>query len=734
MKKNKLIKTMNMLLIPAAISPMAFVVACSSEKNTSAENNNEVPLTIDVTTTTEPETNDIPKITESHEELQKWRDNVQELVNKLNKLATYVEDVQREHNTPEVIELREKIVNNVRPLQSSLQEEGTTAEILKGSYNYFSEKLPQLEKEVEILKQKFNTDPNTVQSNNEVVTSDHESNNVENNQNEQPTENNQLENLENNNHESQENSESTNSGENDTQETDVQSDSNNFNSDTTPVSETEQPQPEESKAKTTEEKKTQFNATVPDIKNKLEQQSLTNFGHFPIIVGFHQRKDVIDNIIRQVEGQYSESNYEKMLEIKRLYDDLQEYLKTELGKLRPNFTHWLTQDEVIELWKESLKRITFESDPQHSEWIKYGAEHGLTNDVAYDAMLKFLEKDLKNYPYFSISSLGTPRFDLGTDFISQSAFMRNILDDKGSKQKTLHTKIAMELVKDSKMSVHEKVYVLMKYVAENMNYVDNEPNLQKTYVDFEGVCKEYVDVLSWLLSSAGIKYRIATGDAHIFMAYQDETGKWTYTDPTFVDTAGSTTGENAKKIVIGQPGDNDLDNAAQYHTFRYTPSVSEVNQAMFNLNPSANAKIDNINTKESLKDTIVGKIQSLYGYDSTRLTNLSALQYYNRKFYFIEKEGEIYKLKTLDAVNKGAEADVMTLEGATALLLNQHGKKLYYVKGDKLWSIDLANANAQKEELTNSNGNITSTYLMRFSETPYVIFNNEQNTKANLPK
>ncbi|MCV3734519.1 hypothetical protein OF375_02930 [Ureaplasma miroungigenitalium] len=203
--------------------------------------------------------------------------------------------------------------------------------------------------------------------------------------------------------------------------------------------------------------------------------------------------------------------------------------------------------------RESAPTITFETKPTpqeaHTELLRaitslkkqhFFTEKYDTNEKAiniqafYDDYTNLIAHQYYKYPYLSIGSTATVMFkDVNDNLMSFSA-TNNQLNDQAKQAMITYVKNALDLLEEH-MSVYEKVFVLTRYVTDQLNYMNNSNGLNDAYLRHAGVCKEYVEQAALLYSMANLDFRIITGEQHTFFAFKNQDNQWFITDPTHLD-------------------------------------------------------------------------------------------------------------------------------------------------------------------------------------------------------
>ncbi|AZG68658.1 transglutaminase domain-containing protein [Mycoplasma struthionis] len=401
-------------------------------------------------------------------------------------------------------------------------------------------------------------------------------------------------------------------------------------------------------------------------------------------------------------------------------------------------------EEIRNAWIEAIKHLKDEpliknptpEDPNNvivpTATVTYPEGKVVRNQEAFAAVQEFMKDDLTNYPFLSIASNGRWIFKNGLPGeIGTTIFQKNDLDAAGLAKREWAKEFILSQFYDG-MPTLEKAYVIMKFVTENLNYSDKKGKfLETAYIDHYGVCKEYVDMMMWLLSAAHIPYKVGTGDAHIFLAYQLEDKTWVYADPTFVDTGNSTTGENSVDQIIGQPSTPELDGSAAFNTYRTTQSVElddrpgEKTGWSWSYFPyDLDIPKDKVITKQFFDSHFMNTIWELASRESN-YSRLSAFQYYHGNFYYIWKENDSspFKIKILNAKNNTTTDLNVTGLTIAKPLLNEYNGKLFFLKNDTtVMKLDLTNGN-QISEFYKSNVPIKTMNLLRDTKDAKLIIN-----------
>ncbi|MDD7894773.1 transglutaminase domain-containing protein [Metamycoplasma hyosynoviae] len=461
------------------------------------------------------------------------------------------------------------------------------------------------------------------------------------------------------------------------------------------------------------DKKAYFYSTLNDMYNTLELQRFYKFGLATSFFFWDNYNQLSPNITKLKTGEYNENTQKEFEKLKSKYDTFQNDLEEkdrQDGKNDVTFDRTWTKEDAIQNFKEIFKKL----ENAKAIGVKYDVygEFGLTNDVAYEALQEIMKSD--DFPsYLSLVSEGSLRFDIRQNRVARLNISNNNLTEEGKKAQKVYIDNAMKLISNPSMTTLEKVYVLGKYVVENLNYVIENASLNNAYTSQKGVCKEYVDQFAHLLSRAKIKYRIQTGDAHTWLSIQLDDNKWIYSDPTFADDSG----ENIIK-AIGKSGTSETDKSAITQLFR-TQSSAQTDQKMFGLITPTSENIENVINDEYINKTFIKLIKEVVANGK----QVSALNYYENKFYFLEKEGNKTLLKYIDTKAKEIKS-VKELNDTNKLALFVNDSFLYYVKGKELWKIDLKNSNSESK-VKDFTSNIETIVLVRNKEKIQFQINNE---------
>ncbi|KDE42201.1 hypothetical protein NPL7_00525 [Metamycoplasma hyosynoviae] len=461
------------------------------------------------------------------------------------------------------------------------------------------------------------------------------------------------------------------------------------------------------------DKKAYFYSTLNDMYNTLELQRFYKFGLATSFFFWDNYNQLSPNITKLKTGEYNENTQKEFEKLKSKYDTFQNDLEEkdrQDGKNDVTFDRTWTKEDAIQNFKETFKKL----ENAKAIGVKYDVygEFGLTNDVAYEALQEIMKSD--DFPsYLSLVSEGSLRFDIRQNRVARLNISNNNLTEEGKKAQKVYIDNAMKLISNPSMTTLEKVYVLGKYVVENLNYVIENASLNNAYTSQKGVCKEYVDQFAHLLSRAKIKYRIQTGDAHTWLSIQLDDNKWIYSDPTFADDSG----ENIIK-AIGKSGTSETDKSAITQLFR-TQSSAQTDQKMFGLITPTSENIENVINDEYINKTFIKLIKEVVANGK----QVSSLNYYENKFYFLEKEGNKTLLKYIDTKAKEIKS-VKELNDTNKLALFVNDSFLYYVKGKELWKIDLKNSNSESK-VKDFTSNIETIVLVRNKEKIQFQINNE---------
>ncbi|TPI01914.1 hypothetical protein [Mycoplasma struthionis] len=445
----------------------------------------------------------------------------------------------------------------------------------------------------------------------------------------------------------------------------------------------------------------------------------------------------MNNIEELMNASATEANLQKINDLETSFNEFVLKLRQAIENANSSISNdkLLSKVEIRNLWIKAIKTLEHQKGGS-SVTVTYPKDKVVLVSTAFDALQDFLQFDLVNLPYLSVASQGPWTFRVAKQGqISETIFQRNDLNTEGLKIREFQKNYVLSLFYEG-MSIAEKAYVIMKYVTENLNYSDKNGNfLQTAYENNWGVCKEYVDLMTYLLSAANIRYKIGTGETHIFLVYQLDDNKWAYADPTFVDTDGSTTGEKAKVEIIGQTSTSSIDSSSAFQTFKLNQSVKLDKNPVETRSSWSYFPYDlDIKDGELIDQNYFDShfMKTIYEYTWIYRDNrISAFQFYKGKFYFILKENNTFKLKVLDAkTNKIIDLN-LHLKIAKPLL-NEYNGKLYFLETDrKIKTLDLKNGNAVAD-FYNSTEAINDLHLQRFSEQTKLVVN--KNILVNIQK
>ncbi|UWD34393.1 hypothetical protein [Mesomycoplasma molare] len=206
------------------------------------------------------------------------------------------------------------------------------------------------------------------------------------------------------------------------------------------------------------------------------------------------------------------------------YDDANEKA-TVLFQSTPN-------DEEIS--QELVKQIESLQTRQYF-MEKYNTKENVVNiSKAYNAYWNIISKNYYKYPYLSIGSSATVNFKEKNNNLFTFSASSNKLSDEAKKAMANYVDEAISLLSEN-MSVYEKVFVLTRFVDDKLNYFFQSEGLNDAYINFRGVCKEYVEQAAILYSIAGLDFRVLTGEQHIWFTFKNEENKWFIVDPTHLD-------------------------------------------------------------------------------------------------------------------------------------------------------------------------------------------------------
>ncbi|MDD7896553.1 hypothetical protein PUW91_00335 [Metamycoplasma hyosynoviae] len=461
------------------------------------------------------------------------------------------------------------------------------------------------------------------------------------------------------------------------------------------------------------DKKAYYYTSLNDMHNTLELQRFYKFGIMTSFFFWENHGKLSPTIARLKSSEYNENSQKEFDQLKVEFDKFQAELEEkdrQDGKNDVTFDKQWNKEDAIKNFKEAFGKL----ETAKAVRIKYDvySEFGLTNDVAYEALQEIMQSG-ELPTYVSLVSEGSLRFDIRKDKIATLNISNNNLTEDGKKAQKEYIDNAMKLVSNPSMTTLEKIYVLGKYVVENLNYVIEDAHLNNAYTLQKGVCKEYVDQFAHLLSRAKIKYRVQTGGAHTWLSIQLDDKKWVYSDPTFADDSG----ENIIK-AIGKSGTSETDKSAISQLFRTKPS-DETDQKMFGLSTPKSENIDNVITDDYINSSFIKLIKEVV----VDAKQVSALNYYENKFYYLEKEGTKTSLKYIDTKSKEIKS-IKELNDVNKLALFVNESSFYYVKGKELWKIDLKNSNSESK-VKEFNSNIETIVLVRNKEKIHFQINNE---------
>lgn len=462
------------------------------------------------------------------------------------------------------------------------------------------------------------------------------------------------------------------------------------------------------------DRKTIYFKELKNLKQFLESQKFYSFHpqtsltiFWPKVVPLLQKIDVL------LQQNFSNDVYEQFLQVKQENDEFQKMLDASEEKHNPpknTFDHQWTKEELKSHFVSLLNQLKNDSKGYITTTYDTKA-NGITNDLYYQVISEILQNDLETFPFLSLVSEGSIVFKTKNNFISAISLNKNKLTDEGAKKQKEYIEAAKKLL-NSEASTIEKVYVLSKFVSENINYVNYSSSLNDAYTQNKGVCKEYVDQMALLLSLYKVKYRVLTGDGHTFLSvYNKESNSWFYCDPTWADDSGED-----KIKTIGQDGSNKTDKATIIEVFKEKPSTI-TSENMFQLVAPTSEKITTIFNKQEKENTFIPKVEELLKKET------SALNFLNGKIYYIEKENSTYNLNALD-IKTLAITKVLDLGADSKNLLCNINNTLYFVcEKTKIYKLEL-NKN-QKELVKDFVSEITTLSLNRIGQ-PTLIINNSQ--------
>ncbi|WP_406615808.1 hypothetical protein ACJA25_00850 [Mycoplasmopsis hyopharyngis] len=480
------------------------------------------------------------------------------------------------------------------------------------------------------------------------------------------------------------------------------------------------PEPEQPSNPQVVDKKTIYFTELKSLKQLLESQKFYDFSPMTSFTIFWPKvQPLLQRIDELLKEQFSDAAYEKFLKVKQDNEAFQKELDASEEQHNPpnvTFDHQWTKQEL----KNHLVSLLTELKDAPKGYVakRYDTKaNGITNDLYYEVISEILQNDLETYSYLSLVSEGSVVFKTKNNFISSISLNRNKLSEEGVKKQKEYIEAAKKLLKPEASTI-EKVYVLSKFVSENINYVNYNSSLNEAYTLNKGVCKEYVDQMSLLLSLFKVKFRVLTGDGHTFLSvYNKETNSWFYCDPTWADDSGED-----KIKVIGQDGSNKTDKATIIEVFKEKPSTT-TNETLFLLTTPVSEKITTIFNKQEKEKTFIPKIEELLKKET------SALNFVNGKIYYIEKENATYNLNALDA--KTLEVSkVLDLGANSKNLLCNINNTLYFVfENTKIYKLDLSKT--EKELVKDFGSEITSLSLRRIG-TPALIVNGSENQATQI--
>lgn len=316
-------------------------------------------------------------------------------------------------------------------------------------------------------------------------------------------------------------------------------------------------------------------------------------------------------------------------------------------------------------------------------------------DYAYDAMMEILRDEYYKYPYISLVADSELKFTTKNNsligfYVGNSQINTRVQTKKDMIQYAIN---ALSQINET-MPVHQKVYLLGRYVMENLVYTSASSNLNISTMDEayslnEGVCKEYVEQLALLLSLANIRFKVYTGEQHTWLSIQDENENWFISDPTHSDF-----GIPEKYHPVGKDSSFNQDNEMLLF-IRRTHSLSS-NQTLFNLIATGTYKDSRLISESTQANLFTSKIISKIRNENIKS---SALSFYNGLVYLIMDNGSGAKLYSFDPNDSTHNYEFNLVENFTNYSGNlttnavNIGKYLYFMtengSSKSIYSFDL---------------------------------------------
>lgn len=401
-----------------------------------------------------------------------------------------------------------------------------------------------------------------------------------------------------------------------------------------------------------------FDAWIYDITNN---SSINQSGHF-WLTGVRENSlnalrefQEIYNSIRNTDD--ANRIREAAEEIKSKINEIQKNWESYIGRTFPPSLEFASNPNKAEIKKMILDTFAGLKNKSYENLIfrEYNPNYKPTEednkpnikidaDYAYNAMMEILKDEYYKYPYVSLVAESELKFTTKNNSLIGFSVGNSLLNTRVQTKKDMVQYAINALSQiESSMPVHQKVYLLGRFVMENLVYTSaSSPaglsTLDEAYALNEGVCKEYVEQLALLLSLANIRFKIYTGEQHTWLSIQDENNNWFISDPTHSDY-----GIPEKYHPVGK--DSTFNQDKEMLLFiRRVHSISS-NQTLFSLTPT-NAFNDSSLISESYQSNlfttkVIGKIR-------TEKSKSSALSFYNNKFYLIVDNGSGAKLYNFD--------------------------------------------------------------------------------------
>ncbi|MFV9451758.1 transglutaminase domain-containing protein [Mycoplasma sp. 4463] len=361
-----------------------------------------------------------------------------------------------------------------------------------------------------------------------------------------------------------------------------------------------------------------------------------------------------------VVGNNAESAKEEYAKINKMFSTFVKGFNKQLASINPptySLKSEMTIDEVREHFKEIVKRVVADKNEDHSNDENYKPLNGRINydkngylipaDTYYEIVKDFLRSGFRNFKQISLVSASAISFEVTPEnkvygiLINANDFRKNNMNQVVDN----YVENALSLI-DNSMNTYEKVYVLGKYVLENLIYktksdTETMNSLDFAYIEHKGVCRHYVDQMALLLSNVNIPYKVMQGDYHTWLNIQNEDGKWFSTDPTHADT-----GKAEKYFPLGKSGEIDLDFEIK-NFFNYQNAVT-TDFTLFDLEPNdgSNETINFISQEvhNSLFNKWVYKLKDMYANGE----EISSLNYNDHKLYFVSIKDNQPKLQYVE--------------------------------------------------------------------------------------